>query len=143
MNQNRLKVQGKHKVGKRRPPDTDFLRFFAILGVPRGAQKCKKTKKMPSKNGLKKRRQKRRRPHPLLVECGGLRAASRNARFLLRKVFAMILDTSLPTPPLPAECGGFCLDSWGEFTERQHSRRSAADFVRIREDRRTPLNSWQ
>ena len=43
-----------------------------------------------------------------MVECGGLRAASRNARFLLRKVFAMIFETSLQTPPLPAECGGFC-----------------------------------
>ena len=40
------------------------------------------------------------------VECGGLRAASRNARFLLRKVFAMILGGNLFTPPLPAECGG-------------------------------------
>ena len=30
-----------------------------------------------------------------LVECGGLRAARRNARFLLRKVFAMILEISL------------------------------------------------
>ena len=43
-----------------------------------------------------------------MVECGGLRAASRNARFLLRKVFAMILGGNLFTPPLPAECGGFC-----------------------------------
>ena len=27
-----------------------------------------------------------------MVECGGLRAASRNARFLLRKVFALVFD---------------------------------------------------
>ena len=63
-----------------------------IFGVPREAQKCTKIEKMPSKNRSKKRRQKRRRPPQLLVECGGLRAASRNARFLLRKVFAMIFD---------------------------------------------------
>ena len=63
---------------------------------------------MPAENRSKKRRQKRRRCHPLLVECGGVRAACRNARFLLRKVFAMILGGSLFTPPLPAECGGFC-----------------------------------
>ena len=43
-----------------------------------------------------------------MVECGGLRAASGNARFLLRKIFAMIFETNLQTPPLPAECGGFC-----------------------------------
>ena len=92
MSQNQLKVQAKHKVGKRRPPDTDFWWFLMIFGVPRGGQKCTKMEKMPSKNRSKKRRQKRRRPYPLQVECGGLRAASRNARFLLRKVFAMIFE---------------------------------------------------
>ena len=63
-------------------------------------------KKMPSENRSKKRRQKRRRPHQSVVECGGVRAACRNARFLLRKVFAMIFGGNLFTPPLPAECGG-------------------------------------
>ena len=66
-----------------------------ILGVPRGGQKCTKMENMPSKNRSKKMRQKRRRRHQLRVECGGLRAASRNARFLLRKVFAMIFETNL------------------------------------------------
>ena len=107
MSQNQLKVQEKHKVGKRRPPDTDFWQFLMICGVPRGGQKLAKMQKRPSKHRSKKRRQKRRRRHPLLVECGGLRAASRNARFLLRKVFAMISWCGLQTPPLPAECGGF------------------------------------
>ena len=43
-----------------------------------------------------------------LVECGGPRVSdlNRNARFLLRKIFAMIFETSLQTPPFPAECGG-------------------------------------
>ena len=63
---------------------------------------------MPSENRSKKRRQKRRRQHQLRVECGGVRAACRNARFLLRKVFAMIFGGNLFTPPLQAECGGFC-----------------------------------
>ena len=102
-------MQAKHKVGKRRPPDTDVLRCLMIFGVPRGGQKYTKIEKMPSENRSKKRRQKRRRSPQWMVECGGLRAASRNARFLLRKVFAMILETSLYTPPLPAECGGLLL----------------------------------
>ena len=62
--------------------------------------------KMPSKNRSKKRRQKRRRSRQSVVRVGGHRAARRNARFLLRKVFAMILGGNLYTPPLPAECGG-------------------------------------
>ena len=95
-----------HNLGKRKASEVDFWRFLMIFGVPRGGQKCTKMKKMPSKNRSKKRRQKRRRCRPWRVECGGLRAASRNARFLLRKVFAMIFETSLLTPPLPAECGG-------------------------------------
>ena len=89
-------------------------------------------KQMPSKHRLKKRRQKRRRPPLLLVECGGLRAASRNARFLLRKVFAMILGGSLLTPPLPAECGGF----YSRTRRPPHSTRLLAliyvkSFIRI------------
>ena len=81
-----------HNLGKRKASEVDFWRFLMILGVPRGGQKLAKMKKMPSENRSKKRRQKRRRPNPLLVECGGLRAACRNARFLLRKVFALIFD---------------------------------------------------
>ena len=73
-----------------------------ILEVPRGGQKCTKMETMPSKNRSKKRRQKRRRCHPLLVECGGLRAARRNARFLLRKVFAMILEWDFKGASTPA-----------------------------------------
>ena len=61
---------------------------------------------MHSKNRLKKGRQKRRRSRTSGVECGGLRAASRNARFLLRKAFARLTETSLYTPALPAECDG-------------------------------------
>ena len=66
---------------------------------------------MSSKNRSKKRRQKRRRGRQSRVECGGLRAASRNARFLLRKAFAIISETSLLTPPLLAECARFCSHS--------------------------------
>ena len=43
-----------------------------------------------------------------MVECGGLGAASRNARFLLRKAFAKISWCDFPTPALPSEGGGFC-----------------------------------
>ena len=63
---------------------------------------------MPSNNRLKKRRQKRRLRHQWRVECGGLCAASRNARFLLRKAFARLTARDSPTPALLAECGGFC-----------------------------------
>ena len=63
---------------------------------------------MCSRNRSKKRTQKRRRGKAYRIECGGLRAACRNARFLLRKIFAMIFEDDLHTPPLPAECGGFC-----------------------------------
>ena len=42
----------------------------------------------------------------MLVECGGLRAARRNARLLLRRAFARLMKTSPYTPALPAECGG-------------------------------------
>ena len=104
--QKQLKKHEMHKLGKRKASEVDFWRFLMILGVPRGGQKCTKMEKMPSKNRSKKRRQKRRRPPQLLVECGGLRAASRNARFLLRKAFARLMKTSLYTPALPAECGG-------------------------------------
>ena len=92
MNENLLEVQEKHELGKRRPPDTDFLRFLMIFEVPRGSQKCTKIEKMPSKNRSKKRTQKRRRGRPSVVRVGGDRAARRNARFLLRKVFALIFD---------------------------------------------------
>ena len=61
---------------------------------------------MPSENRSKKRKQKRRRSPPLRVECGGLRAVSRNARFLLRKAFARLTKKNLYTPALPAQCGG-------------------------------------
>ena len=109
ISQKQLKKHERHKLGKRKASEVDFCRFLMIFGAPRGGQKCTKMEKMPSRNRSKKRRQKRKRPPPLLVECGGLRAANRNARFLLRKVFAMILGGSLYTPPLPAECGGlFC-----------------------------------
>ena len=89
MSQHWLKVQEKHELGKRRAPDTDFWRFLVIFGIP-GESKKNKNKKMPFRNRLEKRRQKRRRTHPWRCECGGLRAASRNARFLLRKTSAKI-----------------------------------------------------
>ena len=91
-----------------------------------------RNKKIPSENRSKKRKQKRRRPYPLLVECGGLRAASRNARFLLMKAFARLMKTSLYTPALPAECGGL-----SSLTRRPpHSTRLLAlmyekKFIRI------------
>ena len=37
----------------------------------------------------------------MLVECGGLRAACRNARFLLRKIFAMIFEEDLKNATTP------------------------------------------
>ena len=77
-----------------------------IWGVPKGRQKYAKMENMPSKNQTKKRRQKRRRRHQSGARVGGHRAASRNARFLLRKAFARLMKTSLYTPALPAECGG-------------------------------------
>ena len=95
-----------HKLGKRKASEVDFWRFLMICGVPREAQKCTKMEKMPSEIRSKKRRQKRRRPRQSGARVGGHRAARRNARFLLRKVFAMISETNLQTPPLPAECGG-------------------------------------
>ena len=107
ISQKQLKKHERHKLGKRKASEVDFWRFLMILGIPRGGQKCTKIEKMPSKNRSKKRTQKRRRYKAYGIECGGLRAACRNARFLLRKVFAMILGGSLYTPPLPAECGGF------------------------------------
>ena len=79
-----------HKIGKRKASEVDFWRCLMIFGLPREAQKCRKIKKMPSENRSKKRRQKRRRARPSVVRVGGHRAASRNARFLLRKAFAMI-----------------------------------------------------
>ena len=36
-----------------------------------------------------------------MVECGGLRAACRNARFLLRKIFAMIFVTGFTHATTP------------------------------------------
>ena len=91
ISQKQLKKHEMHKLGKRKASEVDFWRFLMIFGVPREAQKWAKMEKMPSKNRSKKRRQKRRRPHPYGARVGGHRAASRNARFLLRKVFAMIL----------------------------------------------------
>ena len=60
---------------------------------------------------IEKRRQKTRRRHQWRVDCGGLYAASRNAKFLLRKIFANISWWGVQTPPLPAECGGLLLRS--------------------------------
>ena len=81
-----------HKLGKRKASDVDFWRFFMIFGVPRETPKCTKMEKIPSKNRSKKSMQKRRRARPSVVRVGGHRAARRNARFLLRKVFALIFD---------------------------------------------------
>ena len=106
ISQKQLKKHEKHKLGKRKASEVDFWRFLMIFGVPRGAPKSATIEKMHFKNRSKKRRQKRRRPHQYGARVGGHRAASRNARFLLRKVFAMILGGSLYTPALPAECGG-------------------------------------
>ena len=60
-----------------------------------------------------------------MVECGGLRAASRNARFLLRKVFAMVFDnwfTDATTPGgvrriLFAKAKTAALHSWADICE--------------------------
>ena len=81
-----------HKLGKRKASEVDSWRFLMIFGVPRGSQKCTKIEKMPSRNRSRKRRQKRRRCRQSGARVGGHRAASRNARFLLRKVFALIFD---------------------------------------------------
>ena len=90
-----------HKLGKRKASEVDFWRFLMIFGVPRGGQKCTKMKKMPSKNRSKKRRQKRRRYNQSGARVGGDRAARRNARFLLRKVFALIFDTGFTHASTP------------------------------------------
>ena len=92
ISQKQLKKHERHKLGKRKASEVDFWRCLMIFGVPRGRQKCTKMEKMPSKNRSKKRRQKRRRPHQSGARVGGHRAARRNARFLLRKVFALIFD---------------------------------------------------
>ena len=94
ISQKQLKKHEMHKLGKRKASEVDFWRFLMILGVPRGGQKSAKIKKMPSENRSKKRRQKRRRCRQSVVECGGVRAACRNARFLLQE--------------------DFCHDSWGQ-----------------------------
>ena len=92
ISQKQLKKHERHKLGKRKASEVDFWRFLMIFGVPRGSQKCTKMEKMPSKNRSKKRRQKRRRCRQSGARVGGHRAARRNARFLLRKVFALIFD---------------------------------------------------
>ena len=105
--QKHLKKHEMHKLGKRKASDVDSWRFLMILGIPRGGQKCTKIENMPSKNRSKKGTQKRRRPRAYGIECGGLRAACRNARFLLQEDFCHeVLRRVYYTPALTAECGG-------------------------------------
>ena len=115
ISQKQLKKHERHKLGKRKASEVVFWRFLMTFGVPREAQKCTKMEKMPSENQWKKMRQKRRRCRQSGARVGGHRAARRNARFLLRKVFALIFD---------------------RIYTRHHSRRSAADSFRSRDPRR-------
>ena len=106
ISQKQLKKHEMHKLGKRKASEVDFWRFLMIVGVPREAPKCTQMEKMPSKHRSNKKEAKKEAT-PAVPRVGGHRAASRNARFLLRKVFALIFETNLHTPPLLAECGGF------------------------------------
>ena len=58
-------------------------------------------KKNAFQKSIGKKDAKKEATPPLLVECGGLRAASRNARFLLRKIFAMIFEEDLKNASTP------------------------------------------